>query len=288
MKKIIAVTIICCFFSVNLMASETVVRVRSMQSAADISHGYFLRLLTMILKNTEQTHGRATVKIIDISASQGRILKSLSQGQFIDIAWAGTNRERENQVHPIRIPLVGGLLGYRVPVIKKDNIDKFKKIRQLSDLKKLTAVQGQHWPDSDILEAAGLKISREPEFRFMYNILKYGRVDYFPRGLNEVYSEVKGTGDDELVVFDSLIIAYQFPMYFFTKNGNDQLAQRIEKGLNIAIDNGSFLKNMKEHSVTSSMFPLSKYKDSLIIHIKNPFLPGKTPINDSRLWIKLK
>ncbi len=282
-----AVIIFCCFFSVNLMASETVVRVRSKQSAADISHGYFLKLLSIILKNTEQTHGKAIVKIIDISASQGRIIKSLSQGEFIDIAWAGTNTERETQVHPVRIPLVGGLLGYRVPVIKKENIEKFKRIQQLTDLKKLVAVQGQHWPDSDILEAAGLKIYREPEFRFMYNLLKYGRVDYFPRGLNEVYSEVKETGEGKLVAFDALIIAYQFPMYFFTKNGNEELAQRIEKGLNIAIDNGSFLKNMKEHSVTSSMFPLSKYKDSLIIHIKNPFLPGKTPINDSRLWIKL-
>lgn len=264
------------------------VRIRAKQSDDDASHSYFVKVLQLALDNTEKDYGKAVVKITNSNMTQGRSLEELEKGKYIDIDWAGTDIEREKKLIPIRIPLIGGLLGYRVPVIKKINKPIFDRIKKVDDLKELLAVSGTHWPDSDIMESSGFKIERVAKFEQMYPLLESGRVDYFPRGINEVYGEVEARGNKELIIYNRIIIAYKFPMYFFTNKKNTNLAKRIEKGLIIAVNNGSLLELIKLHPATAPIFPLSKYNDSIIFEVNNPYLPKLTPVNEKKLWIKLK
>lgn len=283
MKKILVMILLS-----SMVFAVQEVRIRPKQSEDDASHSYFVQLLQMALDNTQKEYGKAKVKITESNMTQGRSLEELENGKYIDVDWAGTDIEREKKLLPIRVPLIGGLLGYRVPVINKSDIGRFEKIKTLGDLKKLTAVSGTHWPDSDIMESAGLTINRVPKFEQMYPMLESRRVDYFPRGINEVYGEVTARGNSDLIAYDRIIIAYKFPMYFFTNKKNTLLAKRIEKGLMIAVGNGSLLNLIKTHPVTAPIFPTDKYKDSLILEINNPFLPKLTPVNNKKLWIKLK
>jgi len=283
MKKILIMFLLSSF----LFAVQEV-RIRPKQSDDDASHSYFVQLLQMALDNTEKEFGKAKIKITDANMTQGRSLEELENGKYIDVDWAGTDIERETKLLPIRVPLIGGLLGYRVPVINKSDLGKFAKIKTLADLKKFTAVSGTHWPDSDIMERAGLKLERVAKFEQMYPLLESGRVDYFPRGINEVYGEIQARGNSDLIAYDRIIISYKFPMYFFTNKKNTVLAKRIEKGLMIAVENGTLLKLIKTHSVTAPIFPTDKYKNSIIFEITNPFLPKLTPINNKKIWIKLK
>lgn len=265
-------------------AETMVVRMRGQQSSEDLSHGYFIGLMKLALAKTAGEYGPGRVEVIRYNAPQRRALVDLMVGEGLDVDWAGTNQKREESLRPIRIPLVGGLLGYRAPVIHRDSLEAFRKIRSIRMLGLYTAVQGTHWPDADIMEDAGLKVLRVPEFGRMYKLLRRHRVDYFPRGLNEVYAEKKALASSELLVFDSLLIAYPLPMYFFTSKSNERLAQRIEKGLRAAIKDGSFLEYMRTHPATSPMFPLSKYADSIILRIPNDDLSDETPFEDGALW----
>lgn len=283
MKKIFILFIL---YTFGVFGVEEI-RLRAPQSDVDASHSYFVQLLQLALDKTEEEYGKAEVVITNFNVSQGRALQELESGAHIDVDWAGTNKERENLLEPIRVPLIGGLLGYRIPVIRVEDIDLFDSVRTLEDLRQFNAVQGSHWPDSDILESVGLNISRVPKFEVMYPMLINRRVDYFPRGVNEVYAEVENYGEDLLTAYDKLIIAYKFPMYFFTSKDNKDLAMRIEKGLLIAIDDGSFLDFIKSHPSTKNIFPLDKFKNSIIIYIDNPYLPELTPINEKKLWIEL-
>ncbi len=285
MKKIIT-TIAFLLFYLGLFGVEEV-RLRAPQSEADASHSYFVQLLQLALDKTEEDYGAAEVIITNFNVSQGRALQELESGVHIDVDWAGTNKERENILEPIRVPLIGGLLGYRIPVIRTEDIDFFEGVTILEDLRRFKAIQGSHWPDSDILESVGLKIFRVPKFEVMYPMLINKRVDYFPRGVNEVYAEVETYGNDLLTDYDKVIIAYKFPMYFFTNKNNKELAKRIEIGLIKAIDDGSFIEFLKTHPATRNIFPLERFKDSNIIYIDNPFLPELTPINEKKLWIEL-
>ena len=68
------------------------------------------------------------------------------------------------------------------------------------------------------------------------------RFDYFPRGLYEVWGEQKVNADKNLVIEDSLMLYYPAPIYFFVNKKNVALANRIERGLRIAMQDGSFDK----------------------------------------------
>ena len=75
----------------------------------------------------------------------------------------------------------------------------FDQTSTLAELKKLSACQGMHWPDSDILEQAGFKVMRAVKFESMYEMLLAGRCDYFPRSVAEGYAEVESIAPDRLM-----------------------------------------------------------------------------------------
>ena len=273
----------------TLYASDTVrdVRIRAPQSKSDVAHSYFRELLALALKKTDAEYGPAKVVVTSLNITQNRALAFLNKGDHVDINWSGTNKEREGEFRPIRVPLNLGLLGYRLLAITQAKETVFDQISTLAELKKLSACQGMHWPDSDILEQAGFKVMRAVKFESMYEMLLAGRCDYFPRSVAEGYAEVESIAPDRLMAYDRIIIAYRFPLYFFVGKDNAALAARVEKGLLAALDDGSFLRLLKKHPVTSKIFPLSKYKGAKIFWVDNPILPDKTPLTEKRYWLKV-
>lgn len=281
MRKVFMVFILLFSFSF----ADTEIKIRKKQSNEEVNHDYCVELLKIALKNTEREYGKTKISSIDMQLSQGRSLDELSKGKLIDIDWGATSIEREKSLLPIKIPIFKGLLGYRVPVIDKKNLSQFEKIKSVEEFKKMTVVQGTSWPDTEILEYSGFNVLKTAKFENMYSILESGRADYFLRSICEAYGEVNVRGNENLIVYDKIIIEYKLPMYFFVNKNSKKLAKRIEKGLLIAINNGEFLEFMKKNSLTKAVFPLEKYKNSLIFKLKNPILPKDAPIKDKKLWI---
>ncbi len=262
------------------------VRLQPRPSKNSSSYYYYYDLLELVFRNTEAEYGKVILETIPSPLSQSRGLNSLNSG-LIDITWAGTNLEREQHFTPIRIPLIGGLLGMRVPVIKKARLAEFRGISTAAQLKKLTACQGSQWPDSDILEANGYKVERIIMFDLMYSMLTHDRCDYFPRGLNEVFAELEGPDRQGLMAYEGILLRYSLPMYFFVSKDNRQLEKRLAQGLEAMVESGELHQFISHHSVTRSMFPLSRYHQSQIFDLINPILPASTPFERPELWIKL-
>lgn len=267
--------------------SFSVIKIQPAQSKDDVSYPYYQDLLTRVLQRTEAHYGGASIIPVDVLFSQHRAFNTLKTGE-LDVFWAGTNPQREADFTPIRIPIFRGLLGYRVPVILRSRQQAFSQIKRPEQLKALTACQGSQWPDSDILEANGYKVERIAKFEVMYSMLKLGRCDYFPRGVNEVYAELLGADKSDLMAFDQLMLAYTFPMYFFVAKDNDVLAERITQGLELLVASGELQSFLEEHPATRHIFPLSRFKQSLIFELNNPLLPELTPIERHELWLPLK
>jgi hypothetical protein len=250
------------------------------------SYDYFYDLLEVALNKTQAEYGPVILEMLPNTLSQSRGLSSLNSG-LIDITWSATSVEREQRYTPVRIPLVGGLLGIRVPVIKRARLAEFHAVDTAEELKKLTACQGSQWPDSDILEANGYKVERIIKFELMYTMLNHDRCDYFPRGINEVFSELDGPDRDELMAFDGILLRYSLPMYFFVSHENVQLERRLTTGLEAMLASGELQKYILSHKVTQGIFPLSRYHNSRIFELVNPSLPANL-IERPELWIKLK
>ena len=64
---------------------------------------------------------------------QGRVIKQL-QNNRVDIAVFAPNEHREQLAIPIRIPVTGSLLSYRICLIKPEKQQNFNGLHSLPDL----------------------------------------------------------------------------------------------------------------------------------------------------------
>lgn len=257
--------------------------IRPPQSEHDISHGFFVSLIEQALKKNS-TYRVKVLSVQDLTQDRGFLL--LKQKR-LDIFWAGINPVRANNFRVINIPLTMGMLGHRLPVIQRKNKVLFDELTE-PELKQLRACQGSQWPDSDILEHNGYRVVRAPKFKMMYNMLQAGRCHYFPRGLNEVYSEVSSfnaTGDDDdFIVYEDIVLKYAFPMLFFTHRDNEALAHELENGLRELVNTGEMLALLKAHPVTRDAFPLNRFSNSRVYQLANPLLTIQLP-EANQYWI---
>lgn len=142
-----------------MLSAQGVIRTIPPQSEDDVSHSYFTTLLTMALRQTEAEYGVSRVAYTT-QMEQGRAVEELARGRTLDVYWAGTSISREKKLKPVRLPLLKGLLGFRVSLIRRDRQTEFDRVETLQKLQTLVACQGKHWPDSDVLEAAGIQVQR--------------------------------------------------------------------------------------------------------------------------------
>ncbi len=274
-----------CLFSFLAHAGE-VVRVIKPKTLNDGSHGYFVELLQTALNKSAGQYGQASV-LETSHLQQGRAFAQLEKNKSIDVFWAATSIEREQKYKAIHIPLLKGLLGYRVAIIHKNNQAKFDQVKTLQDLRKMTACQGAHWPDSDIMEAAGLSVARNPVYESLFKQVNAGRCDYFPRGIHEIVPELKARSHiyPQLMMYSGLIIHYPLPIYYFVSHDKQALHDRIYEGLKIMIADGSFNHILKTNPTTAHLFPVDNWIDNTTIVLRNPYLPDHQVLNNKALWI---
>ncbi|MBL4909405.1 MAG: hypothetical protein JKX78_05175 [Alteromonadaceae bacterium] len=238
---------------------------------------------------TKAAHGREIPTLNAVyPMQQGRALKELIQGNKLDVFWLGTDKKREKELRAIKIPLEMGLMGFRKFIIRKDKLADFEKITTLKQLQKLVACQGTHWPDTQILHAADLQVLSSPVYENLFLQVNFGRCDYFPRGIHEGAAEITQRQKiyKDLMIYDNLILHYPFTVYFFVNKHNEQLAQWIEEGLNIAIADGSFEHHIKTHPLTAHVFPLKKWMNVPTIELNNPELSPNTDFKNAKYWIQ--
>ncbi len=215
-----------------------------------------------------------------------RTLSELTEGNTIDVVWGGATKEREASMLPIRICFMKGLMGWRIPLVTKRNSQLFAKVNNIGDLRKFTAGQAYHWSDTQILLASGIKVERSYEFEYLFRMLGAGRFDYFPRSIMEIWNEFDGHQEMDIAIDTHIVIHYPSAFYFYVKKGNNELAAIIQRGLEVAIKDGSFDKLFYSfHKEDIVKAHLEKRK---IIELRNPFLTPETPLARKELWFSIE
>ena len=275
------------FFLLMLLASplsaEMVIRHLSGESALDARNEYFLAMLELALEKTSD-QGDWTLQPADQVMPQSLALQRLSNNDGIDVVWSMTSIEREKQNRAIRIPLMKGLMGYRLLIIRTEDQQWFRRLQTIDELRELRAGQGHDWPDTEILRANGLAVEGEEEYDSLFSLLQQGRFDYLPRAINEPWEELAARPNMDLMVEQGLLLYYPTAEYFFVSRQNTALAARLEKGLRLAIEDGSFDKLFREHPINANAFGKANLLRRRIIRLDNPLLPKDTPFADKQLW----
>lgn len=247
---------------------------------------YYIRLLHLILNASKAPNEVIEFRFANNPLSQARWVAAVVQDKSNNVLWTMTNREREQSMRAIRVPLLKGLIGYRLLVIRKSDAAKFAKINTKEELLALSAGQGMHWPDTEVLRANQIKVTEAMVKENLYKMLVAKRFDFFPRGATEVKLEADLISSQNLMVEPHLILHYPAALYFFVNKENTELAQRLEKGWAIILKNGEFDKLFLSTERVQSALDFLKDPNRKIIEFENPFLPSDTPLKISKYWVK--
>lgn len=261
---------------------------RPAESTMDLRNRYFIDLLQLAIDHTVADYGLLTLKPADIPVSQERSFHLVRNGIYMDIVWGMTDSERERELAPVRIPLLKGLLGCRVAIVRRDRLAEFSRINTIEDLQDYTIIQGTGWPDVDILKASGLNVITSPDYDGMFAMINGGRADLFFRGITEAWVEIGSVGFADLAVDTNLLLSYPGPIYFFVNRAREDLVERLTTGLQRAIENGRFDAVINHHPyIIEARTELARH-ERRVFPLQNPQLPAETPLADPALWMELE
>jgi hypothetical protein len=199
-------SLILCIVSFSNFAVE-LIKYNGIDNSLDKQKHYFTDVLELAIDKSIVKYGPAKLQTVNLPMQQQRQFKSLDD-QRLDVMWTMTSRALEKEALPIRIPLLRGLLGYRVLVIRKNQAQQFSSMTQLEQLKKLTAVQGYGWTDVQILQDNGFNVEESSWYDSIYKSLNAGYYDYFPRSILEAQSELAQFEYDDLMIDRHHLIYY--------------------------------------------------------------------------------
>lgn len=221
--------------------SESLVRVPNWGIGNNDHNRYFIELLKLAFERTSED-GPVTIEFSKTSQSNPRDLMDLKLGQGIDVIWYGTSPEMEANLLPVRVSLLKELNQYRVLLIREADRAKFNQVSSLADLRKFKAGSGAGWPSTAMLKRNGLPLVVVANPNLLASMLKANRVDYMARNLSEAWDESLQYQNTGVALDSRLLLRGGADYYFFVNKVNKPLAERIERGLKLAMGDGSFDK----------------------------------------------
>lgn len=269
----------CVWFSVACANAETV---RVIQGSHPLDE-YAVGALRVAL---QQLQGPYDIEVKEDNLTQTRVIEELGLKR-VDVMWLASNQQAEDSLLPIRFPLLKGLLGYRVNIINPDRQSRFSQVRSFADLQQLTFGQGYGWPDVDILRHNDLQVVTTSKYNNLFYMVEGGRFDGFARGVLEPWLELENHPELGLTVDKHLLMIYHLPFYFFVAPDNTALAEKIARGLELALKNGAFDAYFLNHRMISGSLARAKLHERRVFQLDNPTLPKLTPLERQEYWFNL-
>jgi len=265
---------------------QDVVRLFKPHSELDQRHLYNNALLTLALEKTIARYGDFEIVFTLQGTQRNRALVEIISGRRVNVHVVPTRPEWEKDALAIRIPVLKGLLGYRLFLIRRHDIEKFDKIESLYQLQTLKAGLRQQWPTTAAMTRLGFQIVTGSNYEGLFTMLMANRFDYFPRGVNEIFREYDLRTCDlpDMVIEPSLALYLPQPTYIFVSKNTPRLAQRIETGLRQMIQDGSFDKLFWDYHESS--IQQAELASRKIFRVENPLLSKRTPLDDESLWLE--
>lgn len=203
---------------------------------------YYENLLILALNKTRATDGDYTITHNKHGGGIARDRAMLMAGAGIDIMWASVTKDRDEKMRVIPVDILKNLNNYRALLINQDDQHLFDQVQTLEDLRKFTVGSGEHWTDGSIMKENGFTLAETTSYSGLFKMLAARRFSFISRGLHEVGNDVQAYKKMGLAQETNLLLAYdtRIRYCFFVNKNNQALADRVERGLKIAQQDGSF------------------------------------------------
>lgn len=261
--------------------------VRYLQQPQDASRfGYEYQLIAELMARTTAEFGPYQLAPHTNNMESRRLNKEAIRGERINLMWSDAGHaDLDNQMIRIPFPLLKGLLGYRVFLIRKQDQPRFSAIRTLDELKKLRLGQGANWGDIQIYRHNGFQVVTGEIYEGLFHMLLSDRFDYFPRGINEAPLEYAAQHEQhpELAIEQTLLLVYRYPVFFYVSRNSPELARRLQSGLEQMQADGSFDRFFFNYY--RPVLEQANLAGRRVFYLDNPFLPADTPLQRHELWL---
>ena len=241
---------------------------------SEIRQDYEREVLQAILKTTEKDYSQWTIKETKTEYpgnQESQVFKEKNHDVFVTIA--GNQKFEKGDFIMVKKPIAKNLLGYRIPIIKSENKGKINTGVQNSEIKQLVHGIPETWSDATIFRHNDYAVSEEGDFDDIFERLHAENFDYTTFGANEVMSVYKNRASlqEGLVIEDSLMFFYPFPLVFYVNPEKADLAKRLSKGL----------EHLERQKALDSIFDTYyktivedlKLKQRQVITLENPLIP---------------
>ncbi|WP_434927617.1 hypothetical protein [Shewanella sp. HL-SH2] len=233
---------LCGFMFAPLAVAADKFIINHSDSARDHRYQYPYELLALIIKETQADFGDASIDEANVVMSRNRILRSLKEGEAINVMAEASNQQWNTDLITVPIPIRKGIQGLRVFIIKNENKHLLANIDSLAQLMTLQTGSGSQWSTRFAMKQAGFDVVESPQYDSLFNMLSKNRFVTFGRGVNEAYKEVEIFHNlyPELIVDEHILLNIPLATYFYVSPATPRLAERIQVGLLRLIENGQF------------------------------------------------
>ncbi|MFA7554010.1 MAG: hypothetical protein WCY88_07150 [Spongiibacteraceae bacterium] len=199
------------------------------------------QLLELALSKTLDLYPAVEVRRSAAMEQEQAFQLLLDGSNGLDVVSGGSSQERDSQYLAIKFPVLKGLLGHRVCLIRKGEQSLFDGILTAYDFrqKNLQVCQGSTWPDTHILQRNGFPVVVSTQYSALFTMLSNKQCDCFLRGAQEIIPEYLAH-KDQFDIEKNMLVRYALPGLFYLNKRDAALAARIELGLLRALDDGSY------------------------------------------------
>lgn len=215
-------------------------------------------------------------------------LVSEVESESVDVMWSGGDKEKDDRLQAVRIPVLKGLLGHRIFLIREQDKARFATIQTFEDLLEFEAGQGRFWGDTQILKSADIPTVTTIKYKNLFPMLEGGRFDYFPRALHEPFIEAENHKDLDLVVDSNVMLVYPYAMYFYVNKNDKRLHNLIYRGFEMAIEDGSYDELFFSNSMIQDVLTKANIAQRTVFRVGNPHLHPDTPLNRDEFWLDIE
>lgn len=267
---------------ISYLQAKDIIRINLSKNPKDQRIIYKMKLLKHAMDLTQKEYGPYEIKMADIPPSPKRAIAEIKSGVTINTFIAVTSRQWEAHSIPIRIPLRRGILAYRLLAINKTQSERFSNLKSFEELQPLKAGMRNAWVTTKIFKSQQFNMIGMNTLNELYSRLESGSIDYIPRGINEIYDEIKIRSLKNVKVADNIMLYLPAPTYVFVSPREKHLAKRIENGLELLVANGA-LKNQFYEFYSDHLRQANINMRKAIISFPNG-LPPQTPTERKELW----
>nr|WP_315401439.1 hypothetical protein [uncultured Duganella sp.] len=240
---------------------------------------YQFAVLELALQKTLPAYGPFEIARIYDTMSTSRLRREIHTGKRLNIH-AGPWRDMDAEdplesSHMIGTTVLGGLLGCRQLIVRRDELDKFTAVGSPAQLKKLVAGQGRGWVDVEILRHNGYPVVDSGNIETLLDMLASQRFDYLPISMVEADFLLKEHARlaQNLALVPGMMLYYPLPTVFYVSINEPALARRVEEGLAMAKRDGSLDALTARHF--KQEIALVKASASRCFILAHPTLPKK-------------